>query len=333
MKNALLLFLSYLTSHATLAFVPIPKTSVVGVQSTSPIRLSISTHRRHNSALADKKNGLEEGVRNKLVTESIAPWRNLRLFLYATLGSGAAVGGFVTLTGVLAGLSGARPDLDLNTQYVNLGIDFGAAALFAILFKVDLDKGQELNERVQERVEKKKEQSKRVKAMREREARVKELLLSIQVSADGTKQSAKVGELQLGANQHVILVAGPRKACRDALVGANLLKNDFALANVLVVPYDTGTTPTEEQAAGFGERPAYETQPYVARPTGEGWEAYIAAEMQDAVEQSGEKCREEGIAVVIDKSGKVIRRGVGKVPWREIVNELTGKTEESVGFF
>lgn len=58
----------------------------------------------------------ESALRQKLVTESIAPWRALRLFFYGALGSGAAVGGFITLSGVAAALSGVRPDLDLNAE-------------------------------------------------------------------------------------------------------------------------------------------------------------------------------------------------------------------------
>lgn len=58
----------------------------------------------------------DEALRTKLVSESIAPWRTLRLFLYGSLGSGAAVGGFITLAGTAAALSGARTDLDLNTE-------------------------------------------------------------------------------------------------------------------------------------------------------------------------------------------------------------------------
>lgn len=59
---------------------------------------------------------VNDRLRNKLVAETIAPWRAVRLFLYGALGSGAALGGFVTLTGTLAALSGARTDLDLSTE-------------------------------------------------------------------------------------------------------------------------------------------------------------------------------------------------------------------------
>lgn len=63
-----------------------------------------------------KKSSLDPNVRTKLLTETIAPWRTVRLFFYGALGAGAAVGGFITLAGVLAALSGSRPDLDLNNE-------------------------------------------------------------------------------------------------------------------------------------------------------------------------------------------------------------------------
>lgn len=126
----------------------------------------------------------------------------------------------------------------------------------------------------------------------------------------------------------MIIVAGPKKACKDALIGANLLKMDFAMSNVLVVPYDTeaDTAAVAERdpsaGGGFGERASYETQPYVARAYGEDWSQYIKDEMKDAVEQSGEFVREEGIAIVVANTGNVVRRGVGTVPWRQMVEQL-----------
>lgn len=221
-------------------------------------------------------------------------------------------------------------------QYVNLAIDFGAVAIFAILAKIDLDKQGELDQRVEEKVEKKKQQRQVAEGMKEREQQLGALRVKLQLSPDGqlTKE-ALVRELQTGARQHVIIVAGPKKACRDALVGANLLKMDFAMSNVLVVPYEMDVNVADLLArpdgTGFGDSssatlPIYERQAYVARPTGEGWEDYIRAEMEDAVKQNGKQARDEGIAIVVARNGKVIRRGVGKVPWRQMVEQL----EESV---
>jgi hypothetical protein len=224
---------------------------------------------------------------------------------------------------------------------LNLAIDFGAVAFFAIATKLDLDKKGELDERVVEKIEKKKEQRKVVKGMLEREKLLGALKLQIQVSAGGAVQEASAKELQAGARQHMIIVAGPKKACRDALVGANLLKMDFAMSNVLVVPYETdaGTlaAAVRPDGSGFGTLPMYETQAYVARAVGDGWAEYIKSELDDAVNQNGEKAREEGIAIVVASNGKVIRRGVGKVPWRQMVEQLdesvSGKSRNESSLF
>ena len=55
-------------------------------------------------------------------------------------------------------------------QYLNLGIDFGAVAAFALAFKFDLDKAAELNDNVKEKLKSKRDNKQISKAMKEREA-------------------------------------------------------------------------------------------------------------------------------------------------------------------
>jgi len=266
-------------------------------------------------------------VSNKLLAETIAPFRGLRLFFYGAFASGAFVGGLITASGVAAALNGLRPDVDLNAEYANMAIDFGFVALFGVLAKIDLDKGAELDAAVEEKVQRGKQRKKLTASMREREALLKDLNVNVRVTEDGGTKTAPVGIMQEKAKQHVILVAGPGRAIRDALRGAQLNKVNFAMTNILVVPYETGADAADRASrpdgGGFGDsRPAYETQPYVADPAGEGWEEFIAAEMDAAADQAGDKVREEGIALVVANDGKVLRRGVGKVPWRQMVDEL-----------
>lgn len=61
-----------------------------------------------------KKGGLDGNMRTKLLSESIAPWRTLRLFFYGSLGSGAFVGGLITISGAIAGSN--SPDFNLDTE-------------------------------------------------------------------------------------------------------------------------------------------------------------------------------------------------------------------------
>jgi hypothetical protein len=287
---------------------------------------------------ADKKNrgGLDPEVKSRLITESIAPWRTLRLFLYVSLGSGAALGGLITAAGVAAALSGARNDVDLNTEYLNLAIDFGAVAVFAIAGKFDVDKGNELNTKVEEKIERTKQNKVIRKGMKEREQTIAKLNVDIRVSEDPNvpMQRANVEAVQGGGSQHMIVVVGPRKAIRDALLGANILKMEFSIRDVLIVPYELDKKKDADKVKpdgqkGFGKsRPTWEVQPYVAQPVGEGWDEYIQAELDDAIAQNGEKVREEGIAIVVANTGEIIRRGVGQVPWRNMVEELEQAVKE-----
>lgn len=223
-------------------------------------------------------------------------------------------------------------------------------ATFGALAKWDIDKGKTLDDKVVDKIEATKQKKVQQKSLQQREQTLGTLKLDITVGPDRTQRAA-VRELQAGAKQHLIVVIGPRKACRDALIGANLLKMDFAMSNVLVVPYEIDADAVEEatrpMGTGFGDaRPVYETQPYIARiPTGEGdddedndgWADWCAAEMADAVAQNGDSTRTEGIAIVVANTGKVIRRGVGKVPWRQMVEQLetevSGKKAASDGGF
>ena len=60
-------------------------------------------------------------------------------------------------------------------------------------------------------------------------------------------------------------------------------------------------------------------------------ETYTEQEIKDAVEQGGESVKKDGIAIVVANNGSIIRRGVGTVPWRQMVeqlNETVNPTEE-----
>jgi hypothetical protein len=90
-----------------------------------------STKEKSSKNQQSKKGGsLEEGMRNKLVTESIAPWRTIRLFLYGALGSGAFVGGLINLSGAAA--ASGSPDFNLQTE-VSLFLLFRLACPMVVL--------------------------------------------------------------------------------------------------------------------------------------------------------------------------------------------------------
>ena len=115
--SAALLLIFIAASTAFLSPLPVPSLSISrGTVHSPQIQAQPDRTKVALKSTKKKKGAFDEGLRTKLVSESIAPWRTLRLFLYGALGSGAAVGGFITLAGVAAALSGARTDVDLNTE-------------------------------------------------------------------------------------------------------------------------------------------------------------------------------------------------------------------------
>ena len=114
----------------------------------APRAASITSLREKKKSKSSER---DSAVSNKLLVETVAPFRGLRLFFYAAFASGAFVGGLINASGAVAALSGLRGDeVDMNTEYLNLAIDFGAVAFFAIAAKLDLDKGAELTAAVDE---------------------------------------------------------------------------------------------------------------------------------------------------------------------------------------
>ena len=113
MKSYLLLFLTVIRGAS--AFVPASKSRAV-----SPLRIdeqqSLDSQLSFTTLFAEKKKkgGLDESMRNKLVTESIAPWRTLRLFVYGSFGSGAFIGGLINGSGAIAAMN--SPEFNLQTE-------------------------------------------------------------------------------------------------------------------------------------------------------------------------------------------------------------------------
>jgi hypothetical protein len=338
--SAVLLFLIHGRCHLVYGFtLSVPASSTPSRRPLAPLLAQLS---QDGEDITTSKGSppketvvLDEKLRNKLLAETIAPWRAVRLFAYGTLGGGALIGGVVALTSTAAVLAGARSDLLLSTCLKNLAIDFGGVAAFALLAKFDLDKKGELDQRVEGRVEKKKEQEKIAQKMKERGLLLKSLQVELGDDFGSTTRQATLRELQtqLGTRYHMIVSIGPKKARAKALIGAGTMKGDILQKGVLLIPYDTSKEVPTQPSAGFGDKddkPDYfEVQPYVAKPAGDynAWREYAAAEMEDAVTQNGEKVREEGIYIVVARNGKVIRRGVGLIPWRETLEELSTKGE------
>lgn len=119
MKSYMQLLLLGTAIGGACAFVPAQTTSrTLGNPSTALLRdeKHVDSQASITALYSDKKKkgGLDESMRNKLVTESIAPWRTLRLFLYGAFGSGAFIGGLINGSGAIAAM--ASPEFNMQTE-------------------------------------------------------------------------------------------------------------------------------------------------------------------------------------------------------------------------
>jgi hypothetical protein len=120
-----------LSVAGTSAFAPHARTSLAeNTRLAKPCTESLLTLFAEESK---KKVGLDGKMRSKLLSETIAPWRSLRLFLYGSLGSGAFIGGLINGSGAIA--ASASPEFNLNTEVcASLVKDARLFELFVIHF-------------------------------------------------------------------------------------------------------------------------------------------------------------------------------------------------------
>ncbi|GMI35201.1 hypothetical protein TrCOL_g6726 [Triparma columacea] len=272
---------------------------------------------------------LDEAVKAKLLAESIAPWRTVRLFLYGSFGSGAFVGGFLTLAGLIAAKSGARSDVDIDEYTLNVAIDFGAATFFAVAAYLDTKRGAELSDAVEAKIERKKASKEQMKASNERWTREFRALQVAVNLGGGEDKETFVKDLQDGAAQNLVVLAGNKAFLKDALLSAKLAQpGSFQQKDVLLIPVSNERAPVSVASEKGFAAPASvspSSSPlYVANPSGEGWRDLVEREMQDAEGQGGEGklVRDKGMVIVIDKNGEVKRRGVGTPSWTMVFDDF-----------
>ncbi|CAM9386128.1 unnamed protein product [Chrysoparadoxa australica] len=139
---------------------------------------------------------------------------------------------------------------------------------------------------------------------------MQELMVKLDLYGDESEtRDAALGELMSGAKQDVVLLAGSSAMLQDALLRAKIDQGLFEGANTLVIPINMGSGSDK----GFGAKPAYMQQKFVAAPVDEeAWRGLIREELADAERQGAENAAKEGIVIVVNKKGEVVRRGLGE---------------------
>lgn len=74
---------------------------------------------------------------------------------------------------------------------------------------------------------------------------------------------------------------------------------------------------------GFGGKPPYLEQAFVAEPEDvEQWKYLMDEEVAFAERQGVKNARKQGVCLVVNRSGQILRRGLGRPKWELIVGDL-----------
>jgi len=216
----------------------------------------------------------------------------------------------------------------------------------------------------QDLAKEKKENSKLSKdAMAAREEELKGLSIEVVVGQQRGDTSSKgsgdprvetrratVREIQEGAKQHVVIVAGTTSVLKEALLRAMILGDRFSKQSILIVPVTLGGeggggSGSELGGGGGGSgtrgfgRSAWDGKPYVAKAVdstddagSSPWADYVDSELSAAaaqIDSSAEELASQGIVIVLNREGKIVRRGLGAPEWELVINEdLKDKSKE-----
>jgi len=258
------------------------------------------THTASTLNAEKQKPALPQEVKQKLLAESIAPWRTLRLFLYASFGSGAFVGLLITLSNLSAPDSMKTSDPDSNLL-LNAGVNFIATAAFATAAYFDAKKGKELEGKVDAKFARKLVQKEEEKESQ----KIWSTASSYPIKLNSGLQSLKsLNDKRLS----VVFVSGNGGFIKETLLNARLNKEVIKTNGLILATPDNG---------GFSKMEEY-TSTYDNELLN-----VMKGEVEKAKEQGAKV--EDGVVVVVGREGKVVRRGIGRVDFRKVCSDILGE--------
>ncbi len=217
----------------------------------------------------------------------------------------AAVGGFIALTRVIAGLSGVRGPQTISEAGTNLAVDVAGAAFCYWLWAREQNAG-----------------NRRLERMR-RGARIAALTVKEPVSG----RIVRLSEFRKQAR--VVIVAAPREKLVSTMLAAQKVKDDLAACKVMVAPFEIATSESDKNAVSpedysaedlriVGEMPRGS---WMATPANENqWKEWLASER--ALSASSSVTDDNVFVVILRMNGKVGSRSLGAPKWDQLTEEV-----------
>jgi len=164
---------------------------------------------------------------------------------------------------------------------------------------------------------------------------IRPLKLSVNTGTDDdgqtVRRTAPISVLQTRAEQSlVIYAASNEEVITDVLLAMRISAREFEERNLLVVPalVDTKKREIVELSPKIMASKLMQ-QKAVALPAAKNeqeryaWGAPLAAEFAEAVDQGmGKAATDSGLALLVRRTGEVVRRAVGRPEWEKIFTEL-----------
>ncbi len=266
----------------------------------------------------------------KIKAEISSPFRGLRKFVYIAIG---AAGGLGTFTAVPQLLFAFQDGENVGTALTNIAIDIGGIVGAVVLWDRESNAEQAKLERFEDK-EKKTEAVLTKDIVNEREQEMSMLPVEIVFSEsnENVTRIFKFSDLQEKGQQRVVIVAGNKEYVRDCVVSARLEGNSlFNDNNICVVPVVMGEGQGqlgEDEAAkkGFGATDDLLEAPYIGKAAQvQVWKRYLTKEFDTAEEQGADDPYKQGLALVVNQKGKVVRRGLGLPLWGKLLDDLKPK--------
>lgn len=230
----------------------------------------------------------------RLREEAESPFRKVRFFFYASLGSGAFMSLLVSTTRIAAALSGINADL-MDESIKNAAVDLVGIVAIALLAKRDVDAQES-------RLKRAKKGGDLARLM----IRASKNLAEESDSATSAMFNTNLSSLRRGRGieKRVVIVAAGKDKVTEILKEATRLQDALTSNDLIIVPVvlPQGIAPVYDENVPLPE--------CVALPIGPNWKSVVDDETDEARRQ-GVDVEAEGIAIVLKKNGRVGQRTKG----------------------
>jgi hypothetical protein len=275
----------------------------------------------------------------RIKAEISSPFRGLRKFAYIAMGAAGGLGTFTAVPQFLFAFQDG--DENIGAALGNLAIDLGGVVGAVLLW----DKEGNAEAKKISLFEDRERSTGMVlskSALDEREREIGALPVEIVFSESDANVTRifKFSDLQQKGGQNVVIVAGTRAYVRDCVLSARLEGNTlFNEGNIYLVPVvmddnelllqdDDADVVNDSGGRGFGNDSrdhdaALLSAPYIGKAAQiQIWRRSLQKEFATAKAQGTDDAYAKGLVLLVNKHGRVVRRGLGLPLWNKVQDDL-----------